>query len=515
MTMRVLYGAGPGDIDGYGTERLRAEFLVERLFEPGRIEFAYTHVDRMIVGGACPADEALSFGDGADVGTPCFFTAREMGIANLGGAGTVTVDGQRFALANRDVLYVGRGAQEVRLESDSAAQPARFYMNSVPAGADIAHRLITKSQSKPLELGEERRASKRILRMYIHPEVTPSCLLLMGITDLAPGSVWNTMPPHLHERRMEAYLYFDLAARGPGNPSDGAAGQYPPPDRGQWRLRDLAGLVDPHGQRHRPLCLRVGHDRRKPGLQRRVTRTGRGTEMNMQEPAHTLRRPLAAGSPIVYWLLGATSEQRYDVADQPMKGEMDPFFFLTKHKNFIPHEYPCRTEFAAERRGKRPQPQGAFEADRVWLPFGSPRVDLSGFWFRPTVIGTWARTGLHAAAAGPARLGCAPAAAPCCSSTEPRPAGWRPMDAISKPPRTSKWNSLPAPTTSASGSTISPSATPAISSSWTMLSGPSVEHALPITVEERHRDGDGGRTRSDAFRVSGLFATARSRWRPM
>ncbi len=126
--------------------------------------------------------------------------------------------------------------------------------------------------------------------------------------------------------------------------------------------------------------------------------------MNMQEPAHTLRRPLAAGSPIVYWLLGATSEQRYDVADQPMKGEMDPFFFLTKHKNFIPHEYPCRTEFAAERRDKRPHPQGAFEADRVWLPFGSPRVDLSGFWFRPTVIGTWARTGLHAAAAGPARL---------------------------------------------------------------------------------------------------------------
>jgi 4-deoxy-L-threo-5-hexosulose-uronate ketol-isomerase len=209
--MRVLYGAGPGDIDGYGTERLRAEFLVERLFQAGCIEFAYTHVDRMIVGGACPTDEPLTFGDGADVGTPYFFTAREMGIANLGGAGSVTVDGQRFALANRDVLYVGRGAQKVTLESDSATEPAWFYMNSVPAGADIAHRLITQSQSKPLELGEERRANKRILRMYIHPEVTPSCLLLMGITDLAPGSVWNTMPPHLHERRMEAYLYFDLA----------------------------------------------------------------------------------------------------------------------------------------------------------------------------------------------------------------------------------------------------------------------------------------------------------------
>lgn len=128
--------------------------------------------------------------------------------------------------------------------------------------------------------------------------------------------------------------------------------------------------------------------------------------MNAVEPIErdlTLRRPLAFGGPVVYWLVGATSEQRYDVADQPMQGEMDPFFFLTKHKNFIPHEYPCRTEFAAERRGKRPEPQ-EFEPDRVWLPFGSPRVDLSGFWFRPTAIGTWARTVLDAASAGQARL---------------------------------------------------------------------------------------------------------------
>jgi 4-deoxy-L-threo-5-hexosulose-uronate ketol-isomerase len=211
MTMRVLYGAGPGDIDGYGTERLRAEFLVEGLFQPGRIEFAYTHVDRMIVGGAVPTDKPLAFGDGADVGTLLFFTAREMGIANLGGGGTVTVDGQRFALANRDILYVGRGAKDVTMASDDAAKPAWFYMNSVPAGADIPHRLIVRAESKPLDLGEERRANKRTLRMYIHPEVAPSCLLLMGITDFAPGSVWNTMPPHLHERRMEAYLYFDLA----------------------------------------------------------------------------------------------------------------------------------------------------------------------------------------------------------------------------------------------------------------------------------------------------------------
>lgn len=212
MTMRVLYGASPADIPGMDTARLRAEFLVEGLFRPGAVEFVYTHIDRMILGGAVPADRPLSFGDGAEVGTPHFFDAREAGIANLGGPGAIEVDGTRHALAPRDVLYVGRGAKAVTLSSDDAANPARFYINSVPAGADIPHRLVTKAQSKPLELGEERRANRRTLRMYIHPEVAPSCLLLMGITDLAPGSVWNTMPPHLHERRMEAYCYFGMAA---------------------------------------------------------------------------------------------------------------------------------------------------------------------------------------------------------------------------------------------------------------------------------------------------------------
>ncbi|PRD40877.1 hypothetical protein C5748_24305 [Phyllobacterium phragmitis] len=117
-----------------------------------------------------------------------------------------------------------------------------------------------------------------------------------------------------------------------------------------------------------------------------------------------LRRPLGEGMPVTYWQLGATAEARYDVPDQPMKGEMDPFFFMTKHKNFIPHEYPCRTAFAAERRGKRPNVVGAFELSRFWLPFGSPRVDLSSFWFRPTVIGTWARTTIAVKQAGSATL---------------------------------------------------------------------------------------------------------------
>lgn len=210
MSMLQRYGAGPDQIDAMLPDDLRANFTVEGLFAPGELGFAYTHYDRMIVGGAVPTAAPLTFGDGADVGTPLFFSAREMGIANLGGAGTVTIDGTPYPLANRDVLYVGRGTKEVVLASDDAANPARFYMNSVPAGTDIATHLITRAEAKRVELGVAEKSNVRSLAMYIHPEVAPSCLLLMGITDPAPGSVWNTMPPHLHERRMEAYCYFDL-----------------------------------------------------------------------------------------------------------------------------------------------------------------------------------------------------------------------------------------------------------------------------------------------------------------
>lgn len=209
--MDIRYGGNPGDYPGYDTARLRAEFMVEGSFAPGEARFTYTHVDRMILGGIVPTGRALGFGAGDDVGTPHFFDAREAGIANLGGPGAITVDGVRFAVGNRDILYVGRGAREVLCESDDAGHPAWFYLNSVPAGADHPHRLIPKAEAKVLTMGDPARANVRSLAMYIHPEVAPSCLLLMGITDPAPGSVWNTMPPHLHERRMEAYCYFDLS----------------------------------------------------------------------------------------------------------------------------------------------------------------------------------------------------------------------------------------------------------------------------------------------------------------
>lgn len=210
--MEVRYGGNPADVMTATTDRLRADYMVEGAFAPGQLRLTYTHVDRMIVGGACPTEVPLAFGDGAELGTVHFFSAREAGIANLGGPGAITVDGQRFAMGNRDILYIGRGARAVTLASDDSARPAWFYLNSVPAGGDHPHRLIPKSGAKRITLGDAAKSNLRSLAMYIHPEVAPSCLLLMGITDPAPGSIWNTMPPHLHERRMEAYCYFDMAA---------------------------------------------------------------------------------------------------------------------------------------------------------------------------------------------------------------------------------------------------------------------------------------------------------------
>lgn len=206
----VRYGVNPQDYRTWDTDRLRAEFMVEGAFAGG-LRLTYTHIDRLVVGAAVPLAGPVVFGGGAMVGTPHLLSAREMGVANLGGPGRVTVDGVTFHLSNRDILYLGRGAREIVAESDSFEHPARFYLNSVPAGADHPHRLIARTEAKRIALGSAAKSNVRSLAMYIHPEVAPSCLLLMGITDMAPGSVWNTMPPHVHERRMEAYCYFDLS----------------------------------------------------------------------------------------------------------------------------------------------------------------------------------------------------------------------------------------------------------------------------------------------------------------
>ncbi len=208
--MDVRYGGNPADVMTATTDRLRGDYMVEGAFTPGALRLTYTHVDRMIVGGACPTDAAADVRRRRRTGhRPLLFGARnghrQSGRAGLGHGGR-----HKLRLANRDILYIGRGAQKVVMHSDDAVRPAWFYMNSVPAGADHPHRLIAKADAKRIVLGDASKSNQRSLAMYIHPEVAPSCLLLMGITDPAPGSIWNTMPPHLHERRMEAYCYFDL-----------------------------------------------------------------------------------------------------------------------------------------------------------------------------------------------------------------------------------------------------------------------------------------------------------------
>jgi 4-deoxy-L-threo-5-hexosulose-uronate ketol-isomerase len=212
MTMEVRYGHAPHDVKRYDTEELRANFLVSDLFRDDALKFVYSHVDRIILGGAKPVSGSLSFGGGEDIGTEYLLAHREMGVINIGGTGVVTVDGTAYEVRKYDALYIGRGARQISMASADGGNPARFYMNSTPARENFPTRVIRQEESKPVTMGDEARANRRTLRMYIHPEVAPSALLLMGITQPAPGSVWNTMPCHLHERRMEAYLYFDLDA---------------------------------------------------------------------------------------------------------------------------------------------------------------------------------------------------------------------------------------------------------------------------------------------------------------
>jgi 4-deoxy-L-threo-5-hexosulose-uronate ketol-isomerase len=208
--MEVRHAAAPADIARATTDELRARFVVQGIFPADHVRLVYSHIDRLILGGAMPVRATVELGDGSAIGTPFLLSAREMGIANLGGPARVTVDGQAFELARRDILYVGRGSRRIRLESRDPTAPAKLYLNSCAAQETYPCRLIRRDEAKPLTMGDAARANLRTLRMYIHPEVAPSALLLMGITDPAPGSVWNTMPCHVHERRMEAYLYADM-----------------------------------------------------------------------------------------------------------------------------------------------------------------------------------------------------------------------------------------------------------------------------------------------------------------
>lgn len=211
MKLDIRYSNHPEEMKKYDTETLRRHFLVEDIFVAGELRLTYTHVDRVVFGGAAPTSEALALRGGKEFGTPNFLDRRELGVVNLGARGRVTVDGQAQTLENGEGLYVGMGKAAVTFESENPAQPAKFYLVSCPAHAAYPTVHITRQMANPRRLGSPESCNVRTINQYVHPAVCKSCQLALGVTVLEPGSVWNTFPPHTHERRMEVYLYFGMA----------------------------------------------------------------------------------------------------------------------------------------------------------------------------------------------------------------------------------------------------------------------------------------------------------------
>ena len=191
--------------------QLRECFLVDKLFAPGETCLVYTFLDRMIVGSVVPTGKRLKLSGGKELASEFFAERREVGVLNLGSRGMICVDGRTYEMAPRDGLYIGRGAKQISFESGDPGSPAKFYLASFPAHASHADQHIEASQTDPLELGSDEKANRRTIYKYIHSGGVKSCQLVMGITALAKGSVWNTMPTHTHPRRVEAYLYFGMS----------------------------------------------------------------------------------------------------------------------------------------------------------------------------------------------------------------------------------------------------------------------------------------------------------------
>ena len=210
MKLDVRYANHPDDSKRYGTEELREKYRVEKVFSEDVILLTYSHQDRIIFGGAMPVREKLSLEATKELGSEYFLERREMGIINIGGEGEVTLDGKTYLLGRTDGLYVGMGTKEVVFSSVDENSPAKFYINSAPAHKTYETVIITKEKAKHVPCGEDINLNKRVINQYVHPAVCKSCQLVMGMTELAPTSVWNTMPCHTHERRMEVYFYFNL-----------------------------------------------------------------------------------------------------------------------------------------------------------------------------------------------------------------------------------------------------------------------------------------------------------------
>lgn len=208
--MEVRESVNSACAERMNTAEMRRSFLVTDVFMPGRVSMTYSHVDRMITGGVTPLNTPLRLSVGRELGTGFFLERREMGIINIGGAGTVTVDGSAFSLNPRDGLYIGMGAKDVSFASVAAVDPAKFYFNSAPAHHSFPTQPVASTDCRKVSLGSSEEGNKRVINQYFHPAVLETCQLVMGMTMPETGSLWNTMPAHTHERRMEVYLYFDM-----------------------------------------------------------------------------------------------------------------------------------------------------------------------------------------------------------------------------------------------------------------------------------------------------------------
>lgn len=210
MKMEIRYSNHPKDSKKYDTEELRENYLVESIFEENEINLVYSQNDRIIFGGITPTVEALKLGVCKELGTDYFLERRELGVINVGGPGKIIVDGIEYEMKQREGLYVGQGVKNVEFISANPEAPAKFYVNSAPAHKSYKTVKIDIEKANPVKLGDQETVNKRTIYQYVHPAVCESCQLVMGLTILEPGNVWNTMPCHTHERRMEVYLYLDL-----------------------------------------------------------------------------------------------------------------------------------------------------------------------------------------------------------------------------------------------------------------------------------------------------------------
>jgi 4-deoxy-L-threo-5-hexosulose-uronate ketol-isomerase len=210
MKMETRYSEHPDDMRRYDTGQLRSHYLFDKVFIKDEISLCYTHVDRVVFGGAYPVEKKVTLVGGKDFGSDQFLDRREVGIICIAGAGTVNAGGTEYQMKKGDGLYIGKGVRDVTFAAADKSNPPKFYLASAPAHTAYPTVFIPIEKANPRKLGDPATANVRTIYQYVHPAVLQSCQLCMGMTVLEPGSVWNTMPSHTHERRMEVYVYFDM-----------------------------------------------------------------------------------------------------------------------------------------------------------------------------------------------------------------------------------------------------------------------------------------------------------------